>query len=591
VSTTSRAAELPQHPVTIADEQVGLNGAIAAALTRGVGSMPALYVVLAIVAGWMALATWGPLHRVDPYPFAFLLFLNNVVQLVLCSVILVGQRVLGMAADRRAVQTYENAEAIFEQVADLQEHLDQHDRALSRGVSLLESSPHPWIERHRVQPPPQALDQLVSVNGRIAAWLTQRLGSMWAFYAAAVTQVVWIGLAQAGLQRFDPYPFAFMTFLSTLVQLIFMVVIMVGQDVLGRAADRRSEQTFLDAEAILHESRRMKARLTAQDRVIESLSDYTTAQVTEHLAQAIHDTYARAVHAASSEATIDKGVISGSGSLLRPWDELPEELKEPTRAQARQVGERLAAIGCLMVPTFDPALTFAFDDDEVQLLARLEHERWRAEQMAQESLLGAGPDGRGNPDLVPWEALSDEARAKYGEAVRRIPAILASVGFQVIRDGAAQDGAGQADFSAEEWAVLQQAMMASGVLVSLAEGVVDAEEIFALIKTMREASIAHPRRFVRELTAASTFNTGLRAGTRYADYETPALEAIRSATAIVAEKAPAELPAFRAFLVEIAAVVADANREGGFFGVGARYRTPNEAAAMQAVSRATGLEG
>jgi hypothetical protein len=36
-------------------------------------------------------------------------------------------------------------------------------------------------------------------------------------------------------------------------------------------------------------------------------------------------------------------------------------------------------------------------------------------------------------------------------------------------------------------------------------------------------------------------------------------------------------------------VVADANREGGFFGVGARRRTPGEAAAIQAVSRATGL--
>jgi low affinity Fe/Cu permease len=127
-------AEL-QHPVTIADEQIGLNAAIAAAVTRCVGSMPALYVVLVIVAGWMALATWGPLHRVDPYPFAFLLFLNNVVQLVLCSVILVGQRVLGMAADRRAVQTYQDAEAIFVQIADLQEHLDRHDRVLSRGVS------------------------------------------------------------------------------------------------------------------------------------------------------------------------------------------------------------------------------------------------------------------------------------------------------------------------------------------------------------------------------------------------------------------------------------------------------------------------
>jgi hypothetical protein len=159
----------------------------------------------------------------------------------------------------------------------------------------------------------------------------------------------------------------------------------------------------------------------------------------------------------------------------------------------------------------------------------------------------------------------------------------------VLRDGATpQDGPGQAAFTDQEWAILQQALMASGVLVALAEGVVDAEEMFALVKTLRETSTTHPRRFVRELTAGSTFNTGLRADTRYADYETAALAAIGSATAIVAEKAPAELADFRTLLVEIAAVVADANNEGGFLGVGARPRTPNEAAAMQAVRRATG---
>src|SRR5215469_12994618 len=277
VSSASQAAELLQ-PVTIADEQVGVNGAIAAAVTRGVGSMPALYVTLVFVSGWMVLATWGPLHRADPYPFAFLLFLDNVAQLILCSVILVGQRVLGIGADRRAVQTYRSAEAIFARVADLQAHLDRHDRALSRGVSLLDTSAHPWIERHRVQPPPQAMDQAVGINGRIAAWLTQRLGSMWAFYASAGVQLAWIVFAVAGVQRFDPYPFAFMTFLSTLAQLIFMIVIMVGQDVLGRAADRRSEQTFLDAGAILHECDRMEARLAMQDRIIDSLADYTNAR-------------------------------------------------------------------------------------------------------------------------------------------------------------------------------------------------------------------------------------------------------------------------------------------------------------------------
>jgi hypothetical protein len=177
------------------------------------------------------------------------------------------------------------------------------------------------------------------------------------------------------------------------------------------------------------------------------------------------------------------------------------------------------------------------------------------------------------------------------QAVRRIPAMLARVGFQAVRDArAALDGPGEADFTAGEWDILQQAMMASGVLVALAEGVVDAEEIFALVKKLREASITHPRRFIRELTAASAFSTGLQARTRYADYEGPALEVIRSATAIVARTAPAELPGFRAFLAEIAGTVADANKEGGFFGLGARPRYGNEAAALAADARAAGLE-
>ena len=590
MSSASHAVDQPRPPVTIADEQVGVNGAIAAALTRWVGSMPALYVVLAVVGGYITLAIWGPLHRVDPYPFLFLLFLNNVVQLLLCLVILVGQRVLGMAADDRAVQTYENAEAIFAQVADLQAHLDRQDRALSRGISLLESSPHPWIERHRVQPPPQATDQAVSINGRIAAWLTQRLGSMQAFYLAAGTQVIWIVSAEAGIQRFDPYPFAFMTFLSTLAQLIFMLVIMVGQDVLGRAADRRSEQTFLDAVAILHECRRMKARLTAQDRIIDSLTGYTTTRVTEHLAQAIHEGYAHAARQARMQATAGSPA-PGFTPRLVPWDELPEERKEPSRVQARQVGEMLAAIGCLMVPASGPAPGFAFDDHEVQQLARLEHERRIAEQAAGRPEHGSGEDSRADPDAVAWEQLPDQARTRYAEAVRRIPALLARVGFQVIRDaGSAQDGPGEADFSTGDWDILQQAMMASGVLVALAEGVVDAEEIFALIKKLRDASITHPRRFIRELTAASAFNTGLAAGTSYAGYEGPALEVIRSATAVVAREAPAELPGFRAFLAEIAATVADANQEGGVLGRGSRRRHGNEAAAVAAVTRAAGGE-
>ncbi|MGW4524012.1 DUF1003 domain-containing protein [Amycolatopsis sp. NPDC004378] len=541
-----------RRPATTADEQVGFNGAFAAALTKAVGSMPALYVVLAVVAGWMALATWwAPFHALDPYPFAFLLFLDNVVQLALCLIILVGQRVLGAAADHRSIQTYENAEAVFEQIADLQQHLDRHDRSLSRGVSLLETSAHPWIEQHRVQRPPQALDHVVSVNGRIAAWLTQRLGSMWAFYLAAGTQVVWIGLAAVGVQTLDPYPFAFMTFLSTLVQLVFMIVIMVGQGVLGQASDRRSEQTFLNGEAILHECRRMKARLTAQDRLIDDLTRYTRGELIEDLARAMHE-------------------VDGTHSPAPTrWNQAPEEHKALTRAQARQLGEHLALVGCVMVPAFDPTQSVVFDEDEVRQLARREHDR------ATVSDTGARP--------VAWEQLPEPERARKLHLARRIPVLVESVGMQVVRDGRARDGAGEEDFTAEDWAVVQRAMMASGILVALAVDSVDADEMFALVKVLREASVAHPRRFIRDVTATTAFDTGLRPGTKYADYLPFAVETIQHAATIVERVAPAELPDFREFLVEIATVVAEVNYDGGPGGVGPLRRTPKEITAVEAV--------
>ncbi|RMI27875.1 DUF1003 domain-containing protein [Nocardia stercoris] len=418
-------------PVTIAEERVRRNAVAAAAITRAVGSMPALYLVLILCGGWMALSTWGPVRGFDGFPFPFLMFLNNVAQLVLCLVILVGQRVLSAAADRRAIQTYENAEAIFAQVADLQAHLDHHDRALSRGLSLLESSPHPWIEQHRVQPPPQAADQAVTRNDRIASWLTRKLGSVWAFYLAGITQLLWIALAQLGIQRFDPYPFAFMCFLSTLAQLIFMIIIMVGQDVGARAADRRSEQTYFDAEAVLHECRRMKDRLIAQDRVIDSLTGYITEQVTEQLAHAVHETNERLDHQARAHAVMTTGRVPADAAVLREWHELPAHRQAAYRLRARRIGENLAAIGCFMVPAFDTDLEVALSDDEVHALARLEYEHWMAERITARAT--DAPDGPDDAVPLPWSDLPDAARIRHLQAARRTPIIVQRARFQVLR--------------------------------------------------------------------------------------------------------------------------------------------------------------
>jgi hypothetical protein len=49
-------------------------------------------------------------------------------------------------------------------------------------------------------------DQYTGVKGRLAAWLTNKVGTMAGFYLATTIQFGWIGLVQAGVIWFDPDP-------------------------------------------------------------------------------------------------------------------------------------------------------------------------------------------------------------------------------------------------------------------------------------------------------------------------------------------------------------------------------------------------
>jgi uncharacterized membrane protein len=261
-------------PPPMTDEHLGFNARLGVSVTRGVGSMWSVYITIAVVCGWILLATTGPLHKSDPYPFPFLLFLGNLVQLMLVFVILVGQGVFARSVDRRSNQTFTDAEKILQEVTKLHSHLQKQDRILNHGIEFAQSEAHPWVKERATIQPPTVKAQYIGVNGRIAASITDAVSTMWAFYAAGVAQLGWIALAQVGIIKFDPYPFAFLLFISSLLQLIFMFVIMVGQDVLGRAGDQRAQQTLLDADAILHECRRLQRHLTAQDKAIVAICGY-----------------------------------------------------------------------------------------------------------------------------------------------------------------------------------------------------------------------------------------------------------------------------------------------------------------------------
>ena len=100
--------------------------------------------------------------------------------------------------------------------------------------------------------------------------------------------VAWMLLGQNGVIP-DAYPFPFMTFCSSLAQLVLMFVIMVGQDVLGESSECRVVETAAHTAVVLQQCRHLRQHLITQDRVLAGLLDGADAGVPAHSAGADHD--------------------------------------------------------------------------------------------------------------------------------------------------------------------------------------------------------------------------------------------------------------------------------------------------------------
>jgi hypothetical protein len=127
---------------------------------------------------------------------------------------------------------------------------------------------HPRVAARRKAGPPQSAEEHIGVNGRIGLTLTTVVGTMWCAYAFALLALLVLPQAAGGGLL------AFIQWLSqTFIQLVMLSVIMVGQNILGRAADKRSEMTYQDADATLHEVGQLQAHLKVQDEALNALLD------------------------------------------------------------------------------------------------------------------------------------------------------------------------------------------------------------------------------------------------------------------------------------------------------------------------------
>lgn len=129
----------------------------------------------------------------------------------------------------------------------------------------------------RLHRPPAARDvnaehkESLSPLERLAMFTTDRVGTMGFFLIILAWTVLWLGwnmFAPEGL-RFDPFPaFVLWLFISNLIQIHLMPLIMVGQNLQGRHAERRAEADFEVNQKAEAEVEQILQHLEAQAQLI-----------------------------------------------------------------------------------------------------------------------------------------------------------------------------------------------------------------------------------------------------------------------------------------------------------------------------------
>jgi hypothetical protein len=128
--TTLHLTGRAPRPPKVNDGRVGLNGRIGLLITTLVGTMVCGY-VFAIIA-LISLPSAITSHNLT---VIIAWVSSNFLQLVLLPIIIVGQNLQAKASDTRAVQTYEDAEAVLHEALEIQKHLAAQDEVLRQLIA------------------------------------------------------------------------------------------------------------------------------------------------------------------------------------------------------------------------------------------------------------------------------------------------------------------------------------------------------------------------------------------------------------------------------------------------------------------------
>ena len=141
-------------------------------------------------------------------------------------------------------------------------------------MTIYEHVPHPHIAARKLGGPSKVYEQwfrgkgmAARLNARFGLFVTLVVGTMWCAYLFALLALVSLPAAIKSHDKIIIVAWIAQTFL----QLVLLPIIIVGQNVQATAADKRAEDTYKDAESLLHEAIEIQNHLAAQDAAIEKL--------------------------------------------------------------------------------------------------------------------------------------------------------------------------------------------------------------------------------------------------------------------------------------------------------------------------------
>jgi hypothetical protein len=127
---------------------------------------------------------------------------------------------------------------------------------------------------------PKSDSFFAKLNAKFGLRITLVVGTMWCAYIFTVLAL--FALPDAIKQ--GTY-FIIVWLSSSFLQLVLLPIIIVGQNIQAAASDKRAEETYKDAEAVLKEAEEIQKHLLAQDEVITAIMDRLEKMIGEATTQ------------------------------------------------------------------------------------------------------------------------------------------------------------------------------------------------------------------------------------------------------------------------------------------------------------------